>query len=148
MATRLSFLLWRSMPDDALLAAAEAGQLSADADIAAQAERMLADPRAHAVAIADFHDQWLRIGEIDGVEKDTERVLRVDARDRRADARRRPRAFIDDVVWNGDGTLDALFGAPYTFVNATLAQYYGLPAPGGTGFVKVDLDPTPARAAC
>jgi hypothetical protein len=128
------------MPDDALLAAAEAGQLSADADIAAQAERMLADPRAHAV-VRNFHDQWLRIAEIDGVEKDpgafskwTPTIAGL--------MRQEAAAFIDDVVWNGDGTLGALFGAPYTFANTALAQYYGLPAPGGTGFVKIDLDPT------
>ena len=44
------------------------------------------------------------------------------------------------MIWNGDGDLKALFGAPYTFANATLAQYYGLPAPSGSGFVKVPLD--------
>ena len=58
MASRLSYLLWSRMPDDALFAAAEAGELATDAEIAAQAQRMLADPQARA-AVADFHDQWL-----------------------------------------------------------------------------------------
>jgi hypothetical protein len=54
--------------------------------------------------------------------------------------RQEARAFVDDVIWNGDGTIDALFTAPYTFANATLAQYYGLPAVSGSGFIKVPLD--------
>ena len=126
------------MPDDALFAAAEGGRLSSDADIAAEVQRMLADPKAR-VAIADFHDQWLRIGEVDAIEKDASLfsgwntsipgLMRQEAR-----------AFVDDVVWNGDGTLDALFTAPYTFANATLAQYYGLPAVSGSAFIKVPLD--------
>jgi hypothetical protein len=56
--------------------------------------------------------------------------------------RQESEAFIDDVVWNGDGTLAALFGAPYTFANAALAQYYGISGVSGAGFTKVALDPT------
>jgi len=138
MATRLSYLLWRSMPDDALFAAAEGGRLSSDADIAAEAQRMLADPKAR-VAIADFHDQWLRIGDIDVLDKDAG-VFSGWSTNIPGLMRQEARAFVDDVIWNGGGTLDALFSAPYTFANATLAQYYGLPAVSGSGFVKVDLD--------
>jgi hypothetical protein len=138
MATRLSFLLWRSMPDDPLFAAAEAGRLSSDADIAAEVTRMLADPKAHAV-ISDFHDQWLRIAEVDALEKESGVFSGWNA-SMSGLMRQEAQAFIDDVMWNGEGTLDALFTAQYTFANAALAQYYGLPAPSGSGFVKVSLD--------
>jgi hypothetical protein len=138
MATRLSYLLWRSMPDDALFAAAEAGRLSSDADLATEVQRMLADPKAR-VAIADFHDQWLRIGEIDALEKEASVFAGWNANIPGL-MRQEARAFVDDVIWNGDGDLNALFGAPYTFANAALAQYYGLPAPSGSGFVKLPLD--------
>jgi hypothetical protein len=139
MASRLSYLLWRSMPDDVLTAAAAAGQLHDDDAIAAQAARMLADPRARATVV-DFHDQWLRLGEIDGVEKEAA-VFPAFTPAIAGLMRTEAETFLDDVVWNGDGTLAALFGAPYTFANATLASYYGLSGPNGSSFVRVDLDP-------
>jgi hypothetical protein len=139
MATRLSYLLWRSMPDDTLFAAAEQGRLSNDDDIAAEVQRMLADPKARAT-ITDFHDQWLRIGEIDVLEKETS-VFSGWSASMPGLMRQEARAFVDDVIWSGDGTLDALFNAPYTFANAALAQFYRLPAPSGSGFAKVTLDP-------
>jgi hypothetical protein len=138
MASRLSYLLWRSMPDDALFAAAEGGRLSSDADIAAEVQRMLADPKAR-VAIADFHDQWLRIGEVDVLDKESNLFAGWNANIPGL-MRQEARTFVDDVIWNGDGTMDALFTAPYTFANATLAQYYGLPAVSGSSFVKVPLE--------
>jgi hypothetical protein len=139
MASRLSYLLWRSMPDDQLLAAAEAGTLSSPADIAGQVARMLADPRARGM-VADFHDQWLSVGDIDGVEKDASVFPAFDATTA-ALMQAETRQFLDHVVWDGEGTLGALLGAPYTFVNGPLADYYGMPGVTGSAFVKVDLDP-------
>jgi hypothetical protein len=139
MAARLSYLLWRSGPDDALLAAAQAGELSTDAQIAAQAERLLADPKARAV-VTDFHGQWLHVAELDAVEKDGAVFSRFTPSIAGL-MRQEAQAFIDDVIWSGGGTLAALFTAPYTFANATLAQYYGLSGVTGTSFVKVSLDP-------
>lgn len=143
MASRLSYLLWHSMPDDQLFAAAAAGQLTAREDIAAQVQRMLQDPRAHAV-VADFNLQWLRLGEIGSAEKDPAvfpRFTPAIARLMQEETQR----FLDDLIWNGDGAgagddLAAMFGAPYTFVNGALATYYGIPAVKGTDFVKVPVD--------
>jgi hypothetical protein len=138
-ASRLSYLLWHSMPDDQLFAAAEAGRLTTPADVAAQVQRMLGDPRARAM-VGDFHDQWLRIAEVDGIEKDPAVVPAFSA----ATAglmKTETQKFLDDVVWQGDGTLEALLGAPYTFVNSPLAAYYGIPGVSGSAFVKVALDP-------
>jgi hypothetical protein len=141
MAARLSYMLWRSMPDDELFAAAQAGRLSTPDGVAAEAARMLADPRARGM-VTNFHDQWLRIGEVDGVEKDASvypaftpavaGLLRTEAE-----------TFLDHVVWDGEGTLAALLTAPYTFVNGPLAQYYGMTGasiPTGADFVRVDVD--------
>ena len=69
VASRLSYLLWQTMPDDTLLTAADDNQLSTPAQIVAQAQRMLADPRAYA-GLANFHRQWLRIGALDSLQKD------------------------------------------------------------------------------
>jgi hypothetical protein len=143
MAARLSYMLWRSMPDDELFAAAQAGRLESPDGVAAEAARMLADPRARGM-VTNFHDQWLRIGEVDGVEKDAgvfpaftpavAGLLRTEAE-----------TFLDYVVWDGDGTLAAALTAPYTFVNGALAQYYGMTGasiPTGDDFVRVDVDPS------
>jgi len=139
-ASRLSYLLWRTMPDDQLFAAAESGQLVTDAGVAAQVQRMLLDPRARAT-VADFHDQWLRVGEVDGVEKDASLFPAFDATIAGL-MQEETRAFLDHVVWDGEGTLAALLGAPYTFVNGPLAAYYGMPGVSGSAFVQVPLDPT------
>ena len=85
MAARLSYLLWRSGPDDALLAAAQAGELSTDAQIAAQAERMLADGKARTV-ITDFHGQWLQRGGARPRREGCLRLLAFHPHDRRVDA--------------------------------------------------------------
>src|SRR5439155_1119067 len=69
MASRLSYLLWRSMPDAALMTAAEAGQLGTPAEIEAQTRRMLADPKARA-GVDDFHQQWLGLADVDKLKKD------------------------------------------------------------------------------
>jgi hypothetical protein len=140
MASRLSYLIWGSMPDDALFAAAAAGKLSTDADVAAQATRMLADPKAHDM-VADFHSQWLSLGAIASVEKDptvypafTSAIAGL--------MQQEAQAFLDDVVWSEDGSLETIFTAPYTFVNGPLAQYYGISGVTGSAFVKTPVDTT------
>ena len=139
MASRLSFMLWRTMPDDQLFGAAQAGALSTPDQIAAQVTRMLQDPRARAM-VADFHDQWLRVGAIATVEKDRTIFPAFDASVAGL-MQQETRAFLDHVVWDDDGTLATLFGAPYSFMNATLAGYYGETGVSGAALVKVDLDP-------
>ncbi len=140
MASRLSYLLWHSMPDDALFAAAGAGKLSAPGDIEAQVQRMIADPRARGVA-ADFHAQWLRVGEIASVEKDatifpafTPAIAQL--------MQQETTQFLDYTTWDGPGDLASILTAPYTFVNGPLAQYYGFTGVSGSTFVKTPLDGT------
>ncbi len=140
MASRLSYLLWHSMPDDALFSAAAAGKLTAPADIEAQVQRMIADPKARGVA-ADFHAQWLRVGEIAGVEKDpmifpafTPAIAQL--------MQQETTQFLDYVTWDGPGDLASILTAPFTFVNGPLAQYYGFSGVSGGAFVKTPLDGT------
>jgi hypothetical protein len=140
MASRLSYTLWGSMPDDTLFAAAAAGKLSTDADIATQATRMLMDPKAHDM-VTDFHNQWLGLSAISALEKDptiypafTPAIAGL--------MQQEAQAFLDDVVWAENGTLETIFTAPYTFVNGALAQYYGIAGVTGSAFVKAPVDTT------
>ncbi len=135
MATRLSYLLWGSMPDDELFAAARAGELAEPAQIEAQARRMLEQPRARAMLL-HFHEQWLDYGEIDQVSKDAE-LFPDFGPDIAAAQRAEIDAFIEHVVFEGDGTVESLLTAPYTFVDDALADFYGLPLPGGVGLQRV-----------
>lgn len=138
MASRLSFLIWGSMPDDALFDAARAGKLGTADEIKAQATRMLSDPRAREV-VRHFHAQWLELDALDTLEKDTETypAFTPALRDLfRAETER----FIDDVFWEADGKFSTLLTAPFTYANAELAKFYGLTPPSGTALVKVPLD--------
>lgn len=137
MAARLSYLLWGSLPDEALFKAAEEGRLSTPEELAEQARRMLKDPRARAT-VREFHVQWLGLHKIDELAKDSEHFPAFTP-DIRPHLRAEADAFLDHVLFEGEGTLQELFTAPYTFVDGPLAAYYGLPAPGGNGMKKVDL---------
>jgi hypothetical protein len=140
MATRLSYLLWGSAPDDELLAAAEQGRLATRDDVAAQVARMTGakfSDRVRAVA-ASFHQQWLGLDAMDRLEKDTKvyKDWDVGVLGRLQDETAR---FLDDVWQNGDVT--ALLTAPYTFVDGALAKYYGLTqVPAAAPTQKVALD--------
>jgi hypothetical protein len=143
VASRLATSLWESMPDDALLAAAQAGQLSTPAQVLAQAERMLADPQA-AQSLYSFHLQWLfnmgfhvtDLGAIVG--KPNSPLTDAAAQGLQTEFTQ----FVSSVYAPpGDGTLNTLYTAPYAFVNQDLAAIYGVTGPA-TGFAKVNLDPT------
>jgi len=139
MASRLSYLLWGSMPDNELFAEAAAGRLSSAAEIEVQARRMLADPKAEGM-VAHFHEEWLALSRIANVLKASD-VYPDWSPELRNDFAEETRLFIKDVFWR-QGTLDAFLTTPTTFVNARLAAFYGVPAPSGSGFVRVDLDPS------
>lgn len=130
LASRLSFLLWGTMPDDALFAAAEAGALR-DADaIEAEARRMLEDPRARDL-VADFHRQWLDFDRVLAPEHgsrvhDREGLFTTDAQ---ASAHEELRRFVAAEVFEGEGTLASLFTSRRAFVNSTLAGLYGVDGP-------------------
>jgi hypothetical protein len=143
IASRLATSLWESMPDDALLTAAQDGQLASPAQVIAQAQRMIADPRA-AQALYSFHLQWLfnmgfhvtDLGTI--AAKDNSPLTAAAAQSLQTEFSQ----FIASVYMPpGDGTLNTLYTAPYAFVNKDLAAIYGVTGPE-TGFAKVSLDPS------
>ena len=140
VAARLSYLLWGTMPDGPLTAAADGGKLSTGDEVAAQARRMLGDVRAHD-RLAEFHGRWLGIDGLDEVAKDP--VKYPQWNDQLAASMRQELAlFVGDVLWKGDGRLESLFSARFTYVDAALAPLYGLQVPAGGAMARVDLDPT------
>jgi len=140
-ASRLSYYLWSSMPDTALFAAADAGKLATAADLEAQAERMLADPKAKA-GVLSFFQQWLELEKLNGIDK-SKTVLANWKVNIRKFLRPEAEAFVNHVMWEADAKLTSMFTAPYGFVNSALAPLYGVPDPGmGDTLVKTPLDPT------
>ena len=142
MASRLSYFLWSSMPDDALFAAADADALQTADQVEAQARRMMADPKAHD-SVANFHAQLLGLTELLTTTKDAATLPEYTDAIRAAQGVE-VRTFVDKTFWS-DGKLQTLLTTPATYVNPTLASFYGLPAVTGSGFSKVALDP--ARAS-
>jgi hypothetical protein len=146
LATRLSFLVWSSGPDDALLDAAARGELSSKAQVAAKAREMLAQPRARA-AIAGFFEQWTGARRLGVVSKSAASFPDFSPALRDAMAAELP-AFVEHVLWSGDGTLKALLTEPVAFVNAELASVYGVAAPttSGAGLQLANLRPEQGRS--
>jgi hypothetical protein len=142
LATRLSYALWSSTPDDALLAAAEAGTLSTDDELSAQIDRLLADPKADAL-LDEFAAQWLDYKSLESHEVDTRAFPRYTpalARSMRLEARRFMQEFL-----RGAQPVSEMLSARFTFLDAALATHYGLARTGGaTGdFVRVDTSSAP-----
>jgi hypothetical protein len=125
LSSRLSFLLWGSVPDEALLTASREGRLASAADVEREARRLLSDPRARR-GVEHFYRQWLRLTDFKDVEKDTAR-FRIWSPALRADLEEETRLFLRSVLWEGDARLSTLFTARYSFTNARLADFYGLP---------------------
>lgn len=142
LASRLATLLWASVPDDTLLDAAQSGQLQTREQVAEQARRMLGDARAK-VAINAFYEQWLGLPLLDAATKDPDQFP-MWSDTLRDSMREETRRFISNVLWEDDARLSTLFTASYSFVNASLAELYGVsggPTDDAT-FQKMDLDPT------
>ena len=135
MASRLSYFLWSTMPDDVLFAAAAAAELDSREEVAAQARRMLDDPLA-ADAIGSFFDQWLELGSIDRLTKDPAVYPEFDDALRSAMHEETLR-FSRYVVLNGDGSLETLLTGSFSFVNGPLASLYGLSGVSGSDFMMV-----------
>ena len=135
-ASRLSFFLWGSIPDDALLDAAEAGLLSDAAVLDAQVRRMLADPRARSL-VDDFAMQWLHLRNLEDVKGDP--VPFPDFDDNLVEAfRHETTLFLASTLREDRSVLD-LLDADYTFVNERLARHYGIPGVYGSRFRRVAL---------
>jgi hypothetical protein len=139
VAERLSFDLWDSLPDAALERSAAKGQLRTEEQVAEQARRMLADQRAHS-KMRYFLQQWLQMNQREDLSKDatlfpgfTPEII--------ADLRVSLNLFLEDTVWNGSSDYRTLLLADYLFLNARLAQFYGVRAPAGEDFQKVQFDP-------
>lgn len=134
VASNISYLITRSMPDDQLLQAATANQLGTRAQIDAQVERLLQDPKNRRT-MNTFMGEWLETKRVAMVLKDPKVFDFQDAL--RADMERETAALIEDVVFTRKGSLTDLFKTDYTFVNANLAKHYGLTGVTGDQLVKV-----------
>jgi hypothetical protein len=122
------------------MTAAAGGGLADTAAVRAQVERMLGDARARD-AIATFHTQWLDLGKLATLGKDTKAFPQFTPAMRDA-MQAETVAFVDDVLRKGDGRLETLLTAPYSILDGPLFDLYGVARPAGTtGPVRVDLDP-------
>jgi hypothetical protein len=139
LASRLSYFLWSSMPDDELLALAEAGKLRGQVD--AQVKRMLADPRSASLA-DNFAGQWLELRNLDVVKPDPQKFPEWDA-DLRDAMKTESRLFFDHIL-RENRPLAEFLDARYTFLNERLAKFYGIAGVTGPDFRKVELT-TPER---
>jgi hypothetical protein len=136
LASRLSFFLWSSMPDDTLLDVAAAGRLRQPAVLEAQVRRMLADRRSAAL-VENFAGQWLHIRNLQNIAPNTDEFPDFD-NDLRDAFRRETELFFGSIVRDDRDVLD-LMTADYTFVNERLAKHYGIPGIYGPQFRRVTL---------
>ncbi len=136
LASRLSFFLWSSIPDDALLDAAAHGTLRTPAGLEAQVRRMLADPRAETLA-ENFGGQWLLVRNLPTSRPGETYALAFDETLRRS-MQRETELLLDSVVRENRSVLE-LLTADYTFLNERLARHYGIPNVQGSHFRRVAL---------
>jgi mono/diheme cytochrome c family protein len=134
LASRLSFFLWSSIPDDELVDVAAAGKLRTPSVLDQQVRRMLADPRSEAL-VTNFAAQWLYLNDLDA--KQPDEVLFPDFDETlRTALRRETDLFLDSILRENRSVLD-LLTANYTFVNERLAKHYGIPNVQGSYFRRV-----------
>lgn len=142
LASRLSFFLWSSIPDDELLETAIRGELSKPKVLAKQARRMLADGRARSLA-SNFADQWLYLRNLDSLTPDSRLFPDFDDNLRQA-FRRETELFFESILLENRSVLD-LLKTDYTFLNERLAKHYDIPGIYGSHFRKVSLKPETER---
>jgi mono/diheme cytochrome c family protein len=142
LASRLSFFLWSSVPDDELLDVAIRGELRRPGEIEKQARRMLADPRSSNLA-TNFAGQWLRLRNLESVSPNVRLFPDFDDNLRQA-FRQETELFVDSIVREDRSVLD-LLKADYTFLNERLAKHYGIPLVYGSRFRRVTLSPDSKR---
>jgi hypothetical protein len=139
IASRLSYLFWKTMPDQKLFELAGQGGLTAPDQIAAEATRLLSDPKA-GDAIGDFHFQWLEIAGLSDMPKDNMKFANYSPAVAAAMTEETTR-FVQDVFFGPSPTLQTLFTSTSSFVDQNLAKIYGVNFTG-MGMQKVALDPT------
>lgn len=137
LASRLSYFLWSSMPDDELFQAAAQKRLRQPGVLDAQVRRMLADPKAETLA-KNFGEQWLNLRLMDRKKPDAAKFPLVD--DELLDAMRQETLlFVNAVIREDRSILDFIDGR-FTYVNGPLARFYGIPGVDGEPFQRVELD--------
>ena len=142
LASRLSFFLWSSVPDDALLDAAARGELRDPKLLEGQVRRMLADERSRSL-VTNFASQWLHLRSLESVTPDLRRFPNFDDNLRQA-FREETELFVESIL-REDRSVTDLLGADYTFVNERLAKHYEIPHIYGSHFRRVSFRDDPQR---
>ncbi len=142
LASRLSFFLWSTIPDDTLLDLASRNQLHEPATLAAQVRRMLADPRANSL-VSNFAAQWLYLRNLASTTPDPR--LFPDFDDNLRQAMRTETELFFESVLREDASVTALLSGGYTFLNERLARHYGIPNVYGSRFRRVPVAAIPGR---
>lgn len=142
LASRLSFFLWSSIPDEELLEAAIRGELSKPKVLEKQTRRMLADARARTLA-SNFADQWLHLRNLESLTPDVRLFPDFDDNLRQA-FRRETELFFESILQEDRSALN-LLKADYTFLNERLAKHYDIPGIYGSHFRRVILRPQDRR---
>lgn len=137
LASRLSYFLWSSMPDEELARAGENGELLKPDGLRRQTTRMLADPKSRAF-VENFGGQWLNLRNLDELTPDPKLFPDFNPA-LKADMRKETELFFQHIVRNDRSLLDFIDGK-YTFLNDRLAKHYGLPSPGSDEFKEVKLE--------
>jgi hypothetical protein len=143
IASRLSYALMGTMPDDALFSAAASQGLQNRADVAAEAQRIVASAGGQANVLA-FHDQLLHLSEFNQINKDPQKAPAFTS-DVVPLLEQETLAFVKDVVYGQDRGIAEMLRAPYTFANSKIAKLYGkavAPAGQADPFVRLELEPT------
>jgi len=139
LASRLSFFLWSSIPDEALIEAASSGRLSEPKTLERQVRRMLADPRSRAL-VENFAGQWLHLRELENaqpLDRDFDENLR--------EAFQQETQMLFANIVREDRSLLELLDASYTYVNERLARHYGIPNVLGSYMRRIELPPDSPR---
>ena len=142
VASRLSFFLWGSIPDDRLLGLAERGQLTRPSVLEQEVRRMLADPRALRALVGGFASQWLNLRRVEEVVVDPDRYPNYDESLLQA-FKEETELFLGSTIREDRSVVD-LLKADYTFVNERLARHYDIPGVYGSRFRRVTL-PNPEQ---
>jgi hypothetical protein len=135
MASRLSYLYWQSMPDQTLFDAADKGQLATQAQVEAQARRLIADPKAS--RMLEYFNEWLSLDALGEMTRDPKVFPNLDP-NLPSLMQQETLAFVSDLMSSPTGDFTTLLTAPYTFANAELAKHYGMTGPTGTTYQRVD----------
>ncbi len=135
-ANRLSYLIWQSMPDQALFEAAERGELGEKQQIEAQARRLLKDPKSS--RLLEYFDQWLDTDRLSSLDRDDNVYPGINPNLPQL-LQNETHAFVSYLLQSPTGSLSELLSGQYSFLNADLAKHYGVSGPTGAAYERVEL---------